>query len=104
MDTSPIVSMDALWPELTGQRRAFEVLVTLRLETGGRAFRVARTAARGTRLLVSRPGRGHSDRADLAAVGRCRGGRGAGTRASARAAGAVVTVRAVEAVGVQSSS
>ena len=38
MDTSPIVSMDALWPELTGQRRAFEVLVTLRLETGGEPF------------------------------------------------------------------
>jgi hypothetical protein len=29
MDTAPIVSMDALWPDLAEQRRAFEVVVTV---------------------------------------------------------------------------
>jgi hypothetical protein len=35
MDPSPIVSMDALWPELPGQRRPFEVVVTVPREDGG---------------------------------------------------------------------
>ena len=35
MDPSPIVSMDALWPELPRQRRPFEVVVTVPREDGG---------------------------------------------------------------------
>ena len=36
MDTAPIVRMDALWPELAGQRRPFEVVVTVpRTDSGG---------------------------------------------------------------------
>jgi len=29
VDTPPVVSMDALWPELAEQRHAFEVVVTV---------------------------------------------------------------------------
>jgi hypothetical protein len=39
MDPSPIVSMDALWPELVGQRRPFEVVVTVPRDDGGLALR-----------------------------------------------------------------
>jgi hypothetical protein len=35
MDTSPVVSMDALWPGLAEQRRPFEVVVTVAHEDGG---------------------------------------------------------------------
>jgi hypothetical protein len=35
MDTAPVVSVDVLWPEPTGQRRRFEVVVTVPREDGG---------------------------------------------------------------------
>lgn len=35
MDAAPAVRMDALWPELAGQRRAFEVVVTVPRGDGG---------------------------------------------------------------------
>jgi hypothetical protein len=35
MDTAPVVSMGALWPELAGQRRTWEVVVTVPREDGG---------------------------------------------------------------------
>jgi hypothetical protein len=35
MDTAPVVSMDAMWPELEGQRRTWEVVVTVPREDGG---------------------------------------------------------------------
>lgn len=35
MDTAPVVSMDVLWPELAGQRRPFEVVVTVPRADGG---------------------------------------------------------------------
>ena len=35
MDTAPVVSMDALWPDLAEQRRAFEVVVTVPREDSG---------------------------------------------------------------------
>jgi hypothetical protein len=35
MDPLPVVSMDALWPDLAEQRRPFEVVVTVSREDGG---------------------------------------------------------------------
>jgi hypothetical protein len=35
MDAAPVVRMDALWPELAEQRRAFEVVVTVPRGDGG---------------------------------------------------------------------
>jgi hypothetical protein len=35
MDAAPVVRMDVLWPELAGQRRAFEVVVTVPRGDGG---------------------------------------------------------------------
>ena len=35
VDTPLVVSMDALWPEMAGQRRAFEVVVAVPREDGG---------------------------------------------------------------------
>jgi hypothetical protein len=35
MNNAPVVSMDALWPELAGQRRPFEVVVTVPRADGG---------------------------------------------------------------------
>lgn len=35
MDPSPVVSMEALWPELAEQRRPFEVVVTVPRSDGG---------------------------------------------------------------------
>jgi hypothetical protein len=35
MESSPVVSMEALWPELPGQRRPFEVVVTAPREDRG---------------------------------------------------------------------
>lgn len=35
MDTAPVVSMDALWPDLAEQRRPFEVVVTVPREDSG---------------------------------------------------------------------
>jgi hypothetical protein len=60
--------MDALWPEVAEQRRVFEVVVTVPREDGGEPARAASPAARGTRLLVSRPGRGVSDGASCVVV------------------------------------
>jgi hypothetical protein len=35
MDSSPVVSMEALWPEPAGQRRPFEVVITVPRDDGG---------------------------------------------------------------------
>ena len=35
MDATPVVRMDALWPEPAGQRRPFEVVVTVPRADGG---------------------------------------------------------------------
>jgi hypothetical protein len=34
MDTAPVVTMDALWPELAEHRQAFEVVMTVPREDG----------------------------------------------------------------------
>ena len=35
MDTTPVLSMDALWPDPAEQRRPFEVVVTVPREDSG---------------------------------------------------------------------
>ena len=98
MDAAPVVKMDVLWPELAGQRRAFEVVVTVPRSDGGEPLAPralppevlgcwsADQVVASVTVLAARPSRA------VAAVE-------ALVPELARSVGAVVTVRAARASG-----
>ena len=102
MDTAPVVSMDALWPELAEHRRPFEVVMTVPREDGGEPF-VPHALPRGVlgcwsadqvvasvTVLASRPSGAVAAAEALVPE-------------LARSAGAVVTVRTAETATLPSS-
>jgi hypothetical protein len=102
MDTAPVVSMDALWPELAEHRHAFEVVMTVPRADGGEPF-VPHALPRGVlgcwsadqvvasvTVLASRPSGAAAAAEALAPE-------------IARSAGAVVTARTAETATLPSS-
>ena len=97
-----MLSVDALWPELVEQRRAFEVLMTVPREDGGEPFvphalprgvlgcRSADQVVASVTVLASRPSGAAAAAEALAPE-------------LARSAGAVVTVRTAETATLPSS-